>query len=100
MAKINKMSVKMTADVEVLGVNTYLVSNVVKHAIVLNNIISRLAYNDTVKNEDGKWVDKLDENGNKIVRYYQTNEDDIREIAKASEFLNTLMEAFTSEDDK
>lgn len=98
--RLNKMSIEMTANVEVIGINSYLVSNVVKHAIKVAGMIDKASYTKQVRTENGDWTDEVDENGNKVIKYRSLSDTDMADLVQTSKFLNTLMKAFTGEDDK
>lgn len=91
--KIQVSTVKMTADVEVINVSSYLVANVVRAFDTADRIIAegkRQAeeYNKT----EQKWEKKFDENGNPI---YQYNDGTIPVIEeRIYPFLKELLEAF------
>lgn len=70
MAKIQVSTVKMTADVEVINVSSYLVAKVVRAHDCVDNLIEqnkhvREKFNDDTK----KWEPDLDENGKEQYEY-------------------------------
>lgn len=98
--KLNKMSIEMTANVEVIGINSYLVANVIKHAIKLQNMLDKASYTKQVRTENGDWTDEVDENGNKVIKYRSLSDADMVDLVQTSKFLNILTKEFTGEDDK
>lgn len=69
MKKIQISTVEQTANVEVLNINTYLVSKILNAKIRLEIALKNAEYTPTKKNDEGNWVDELDENGNKVITY-------------------------------
>jgi len=99
MAKISVSTVKMTADVEVINVSSYLVAKCVRAQMVMDQMIEQSKYARQKYNEETKeWESVLDENGNQV--YAHHNE----EVAKMEEYiyplLNELVEAFGVKDNR
>lgn len=99
MAKISVSTVKMTADVEVINVSSYLVAKCVRAQMVMDNMIEQSKYAKQKYNEQTKeWESVLDENGNQIYAHHN------KEVAKMEEYiyplLNELVEAFGVKDDR
>jgi len=99
MAKISVSTVKMTADVEVINVSSYLVAKCVRAQMVMDQMIEQSKYARQKYNEETKeWENVLDENGNQV--YAHHNE----EVAKMEEYiyplLNELVEAFGVKDNR
>lgn len=70
MAKIQVSTVKMTADVEVINVSSYLVAKVVRAHDCADMLIEQNKHVKQQYNEDTKkWEPVLDENGNPKFEY-------------------------------
>lgn len=70
MAKIQVSTVKMTADVEVINVSSYLVAKVVRAHDCVDMLIEQNKHVKQQYNEDTKkWEPVLDENGNPKFEY-------------------------------
>ena len=70
MAKIQVSTVKMTADVEVINVSSYLVAKVVRAHDCVDMLIEQNKHAKQHFNEDTKkWEPVLDENGNPEYEY-------------------------------
>lgn len=99
MAKISVSTVKMTADVEVINVSSYLVAKVVRAQMIMDNMIERSKHAKQNYNDETKtWEPVLDENGNQV--YTHRND----AVATMEEYiyplLNELVEAFGVKDDR
>ena len=93
MAKIQVSTVKMTADVEVINVSSYLVANVVRAHDCVDMLIEmnkhvKEKYNDDTK----KWEPVLDKNGNPEYEYSDITTQTIEE--RVYPLLKELVEAF------
>jgi hypothetical protein len=70
MAKIQVSTVKMTADVEVINVSSYLVAKVVRAHDCVDTLIELNKHvKQTYNEETEKWEPVLDENGNPKFEY-------------------------------
>ena len=70
MAKIQVSTVKMTADVEVINVSSYLVAKVVRAHDCVDMLIEQNKHVKQKFNDDTrKWEPVLDENGNEQYEY-------------------------------
>lgn len=91
--KIQVSTVKMTADVEVINVNSYLVANVVRAFDAVDSIIDNgkhqaEKYDETEK----KWKKQFDANGNPV---YQYNDGTVQVVEeRVYPFLKELLKAF------
>lgn len=99
MAKISVSTVKMTADVEVINVSSYLVAKCVRAQMVMDNMIEQSKYAKQNYNDETKtWEPVLDENGNQV--YTHRND----AVATMEEYiyplLNELVEAFGVKDNR
>ena len=99
MAKISVSTVKMTADVEVINVSSYLVAKCVRAQMVMDNMIEQSKYAQQKYNEETKeWKSVLDENGNQVYAHHNDA------VAKMEEYiyplLNELVEAFGVKDNR
>jgi len=106
MKKIEVSTVKQTADVEVIYVNSNLIAKAIRAKFTLDAILAgtkcpMMATDDegiVVKDENGKEVQKRDENGNLVwsYSYYQIRNDkaveDLHEVVKS--FIDELTDAF------
>lgn len=96
MKKIVLSTVEMNANVQVINVNAYLITKVVKAQIRLENLLRntidiKQEYRET---DDGKkqWVDVLDENGKPVPEYRSVDSEPLhKEILP---LLNELVAAF------
>lgn len=73
MSKITVSTVEMKANVQVINVNAYLITKIVKAQVLLENLLrgtigTQQEYREV---EEGKkdWVDILDENGKPVPQY-------------------------------
>lgn len=70
MAKIQVSTVKMTADVEVINVSSYLVAKVVRAHDAVDTLIEQNKHvKQNYNKETSKWELVLDENGNEQYEY-------------------------------
>lgn len=98
MKKIQVSTVEMNANVEVINVNTYFVSKVVKAYIRLKDALEQAKHTKQefkmVDEKTGKkeWVDVLDENANPIIEYRTIDGNMINDDVMP--LLNELVEAF------
>ena len=73
MKKIAVSTVEMKANVQVINVNAYLITKVVKAQILLENLLKNTidVKQEYCENEDGKkgWVDVFDEDGKPVPEY-------------------------------
>lgn len=73
MSKIIVSTVKMNANVQVINVNAYLITKIVKAQIRLKNLLEDSVFNkqycETTDDGKKKWVDVLDENENPVQQY-------------------------------
>lgn len=106
MKKIQVSTVQQTADVEVIFVNSHLISRAIRAKLTLDAMLegtkSRVFETDDeggiVTDEEGKEVQKRDENGNPVwsYSYYPIRKDadirDLHEIVKS--FIDELTDAF------
>ena len=96
MKKIVLSTVEMNSNVQVINVNAYLITKVVKAQIQLENLLRntidiKQEYRET---DDGKkqWVDVLDENGKPVPEYRGVDSEPLhKEILP---LLNELVNAF------
>lgn len=91
--KIQVSTVKMTADVEVINVSSYLVANVVRTFDTVDRLVKdgKQEAEEFDKTEQ-KWKTKFDENGNVVYNYANTTIPVIEECVRP--FLKELLEAF------
>ena len=81
MAKIQVSTVTKQANVQVIELNAYAITKIVKAQIHLKDALKNAEHKKqeykVVDNETGKkeWVNVLDENGNEIVEYHGVDGD-------------------------
>ena len=73
MNKIVVSTVKMNANVQVINVNAYLITKIVKAQVLLENLLrgtidTQQEYREIEEGKEG-WVDILDENGKPVPQY-------------------------------
>lgn len=93
MAKIQVSTVKMTADVEVINVSSYLVAKVVRAHDCVDMLIEQ--NKEIVKKfneETRKWEPVLDENGNEQYKYHDITTQIVEE--RVYPLLKELIAAF------
>lgn len=99
MAKIQVSTVKMTADVEVINVSSYLVAQVVRAHMRVDSLIEKNKYEKTKFNDETKeWEKVLDENGNPVYSYRDKSTEEIEQYVYP--LLNELVEAFGVKDNR
>jgi len=99
MAKISVSTVKMTADVEVINVSSYLVAKCVRAQMVMDNMIKQSKYARQKFNDETKeWENVLDENGNQVYAHHNDAVATMEE--RIYPLLNELVEAFGVKDDR
>ena len=97
MKKIQITTVKQTCDVQVIGINAYLIAKAIKAQIAVENAVEEAKRTKTKYNEETKqYEDVLDKNGNKVIEYNSIKGRIIAE--KVLPFLNELVEAFEEGD--
>ena len=94
MAKIQMSTVKREANFQVIELNSYLISKVIKAAVVLENAINK---KDKTKWDDNtqKTVKVTDEKGNPVYDYKSVDGKLLDE--KVLPILNELVDAFEAE---
>lgn len=99
MAKIQVSTVKMTADVEVINVSSYLVAQVVRAHMLMDQMIERSKYaKQEFNDETKKWKPVLDENGNQVYAHHNDAVATMEE--RIYPLLNELVEAFGVKDNR
>lgn len=99
MAKIQVSTVKMTADVEVINVSSYLVAQVVRAHMRVDSLIEKNKYEKTAFNDETKeWEKVLDENGNPVYDYHDKSTKMIEQYVYP--LLSELVEAFGVKDNR
>lgn len=99
MAKIQVSTVKMTADVEVINVSSYLVAKVVRAHMRVDSLIEKNKYEKTKYNDETKeWEKVLDENGNPVYAYRDKSTEEIEQYVYP--LLSELVEAFGVKDNR
>lgn len=95
MKKIVVSTVEMNANVQVINVNAYLITKIVKAQVLLENLLKGAITNKQEYREvDGekKWVDVLDENGKPVPEYESVSSEPLHKDILP--LLNELVEAF------
>ena len=86
-------TIKQTADVQVLGINAYLISKVIRAQIVLNNLINEVKHERQHYDEETKkWVKELDDKNNPIIDYNNVKGKPLAE--QVLPILTEIVEAF------
>ena len=89
-------TVKQTADVQVLGVNAYLISKIMRAQIILNNLINEVKHErQHYDKEAEKWVKELDDKNNPIIDYSNVKGQPLAE--QVLPILTEIVEAFEAE---
>lgn len=99
MAKIQVSTVKMTADVEVINVSSYLVAKCVRAQMIMDNMIEQSKYLKQKYNEETKtWENVLDKYGNPVYAHHNDAVATMEE--RIYPLLNELVEAFGVKDNR
>lgn len=78
--KIQVKTVEMTANVEVIPMNSYIVARCVRtHAFVKNLVETNKSERKTYNEEHKEWEKALDENGNQMYNYRNVSVEEIEE---------------------
>lgn len=89
----------MTADVEVINVSSYLVAQVVRAHMLMDQMIERSKYaKQEFNDETKKWKPVLDENGNQVYAHHNDAVATMEE--RIYPLLNELVEAFGVKDNR
>jgi len=104
MKKIQFSSVEKTCNVEIIELNTYMISRAIKAQLKMQNALAgtkspvyeKDTEGNTLKDPNGNKIQKKDEKGNLMYSYdrYLKNEDSVKQLHEAMEFLNELCAGF------
>jgi predicted ATPase len=104
MKKIQFSTVEKQCNVEIIELNTYFISRAIKAQLKMqsalegtkNPIYEKDSEGNTLKDANGNKVQKKDEKGNLVYSYdrYLKNEESVKKMHEALEFLNELCEGF------
>lgn len=67
--KIVISTVQQTCDVQVLNINAYLIAKVLEAKIKLQGALDNAEFTKQKRDEEGNWIDVLDDNGNVVKEY-------------------------------
>lgn len=89
-------TVKQTADVQVLGINAYLISKIMRAQITLSNLVNDAKHEKQhYDKENEKWVKDLDDKNNPIIEYTNVKGQPLAE--QVLPVLTEIVEAFEAE---
>ena len=104
MKKIQFSSVEKTCNVEIIELNTYMISRAIKAQLKMQSalegsktpIYEKNSEGNTLKDANGSKIQKKDDKGNLMYSYdrYLRNEEAVKKLHEALEFLNELCEGF------
>lgn len=99
MNKIKVSTVKMTADCEVINVSARLISKSIKSKLLLENMFNGRKHEAQERDENGNWVNKLDELGKQVYNYDRMlDKEQIDQVLdEVLPFLTELCDAFEAE---
>jgi len=104
MKKIQFSSVEKTCNVEIIELNTYMISRAIKAQLKMQSalegsktpVYEKDSEGNTFKDANGNKIQKKDDKGNLVYSYdrYLRNEEAVKKLHEALEFLNELCEGF------
>lgn len=104
MKKIQFSTVEKQCNVEIIELNTYMIARAIKAQLKMQSalegtktpVYEKDLEGNTLKDADGNKVQKKDEKGNLVYSYdrYLRNEEAIKKLHEALEFLNELCKGF------
>lgn len=104
MKKIQFSSVEKTCNVEIIELNTYMIARAIKAQLKMQSalegsktpVYEKDSEGNTLKDANGNKIQKKDEKGNLVYSYdrYLRNEEAVKKLHEALEFLNELCEGF------
>lgn len=88
-------TIKQTADVQVLGINAYLISKIMRAQITLSNLVNDAKHEKQhYDKENEKWVKDVDDKNNPIIEYNCIKGQPLAE--QVLPILTEIVEAFES----
>lgn len=104
MKKIQFSSVEKTCNVEIIELNTYMIARAIKAQLKMQSalegskspVYEKDSEGNTLKDANGNKIQKKDDKGNLVYSYdrYLKNEEAVKKMHEALEFLNELCEGF------
>jgi len=104
MSKIQFSTVEKQCNIEIVELNTYFIAKAIKAQLKMQNalegsrtpVYEKDAEGNTLKDANGNKIQKKDDKGNLVYSYdrYLRNEESVKKMHEALEFLNELCEGF------
>ena len=104
MSKIQFSSVEKTCNVQIIELNAYMIARAIKAQLKMQSalegtkspVYEKDSEGNTLKDPNGNKIQKKDEKGNLVYSYdrYLRNEESVKKMHEALEFLNELCEGF------
>ena len=104
MKKIQFSTVEKQCNIEIIELNTYMIARAIKAQLKMQSalegtkspVYEKDTEGNTLKDLNGNKIQKKDEKGNLVYSYdrYLRNEEAVKKMHEALEFLNELCEGF------